>query len=243
MNTTKFENKSTKVVAHRGLSGIERENTNAAFIAAGNRSYFGIETDIHVAMDGEFIVAHDSSMERVSGSSLVIEESTLPMLRSITLYEKNNETKDRYDLRVSTITEYVRICKTYEKVCVLELKGYFGKENLKRLVEAIKAEDYLESIIFIAFDWKNLTDLKAVYPEATMQFLCREISLENLSELVKNGFSLDINYMGVTQEIIDFMHQNNLVVNVWTVDDKDEAERLAAMGVDQITTNICEGLN
>lgn len=243
MNTTKFDNKSSKVVAHRGLSGIERENTNAAFIAAGNRSYFGIETDVHVAQDGEFIVAHDSSMERVSGSSLVIEESTLPMLRSITLYEKNGETKDRYDLRVSTITEYVRICKTYEKVCVLELKGYFGKENLKRLVEAIKAEDYLESIIFIAFDWKNLTDLKAVYPEATMQFLCREITLENLSELVKNGFSLDINYKGVTQEIIDYMHENNLVVNVWTVDDKDEAERLASMGVDQITTNICEGIN
>ena len=103
--------------------------------------------------------------------------------------EKNNETKDRYDLRVSTITEYVRICKTYEKVCVLELKGYFGKENLKRLVEAIKAEDYLESIIFIAFDWKNLTDLKAVYPEATMQYLCREITLENLAEVVKNGFN------------------------------------------------------
>ena len=93
MNTTKFENKSTKVVAHRGLSGIERENTNAAFIAAGNRSYFGVETDVHVSKDGQFVIAHDSSMSRVSGSSLVIEESTLAQLRSITLYEKNNETK------------------------------------------------------------------------------------------------------------------------------------------------------
>lgn len=243
MNTTKFNNKTTKVVAHRGLSGIERENTNAAFIAAGNRSYFGIETDIHVSLDGEFVVAHDSSMARVSGSSLVIEESTLAQLRGITLYEKNGETKDRYDLHVSTITEYVRICKTYEKVCVLELKGYFGKENLKRLIAQIKEEDYLENIIFIAFDWNNLIDLKAVYPEATMQFLCSEISLETLPELVKNNFSLDINYKGITQEIIDYLHENNLVVNVWTVDDKDEAEKLVEMGVDFITTNICEGIN
>lgn len=243
MNTTKFNNKTTKVVAHRGLSGIERENTNAAFIAAGNRSYFGIETDIHVSLDGEFVVAHDSSMARVSGSSLVIEESTLAQLRGITLYEKNGETKDRYDLHVSTITEYVRICKTYEKVCVLELKGYFGKENLKKLIAQIKEEDYLENIIFIAFDWNNLIDLKAVYPEATMQFLCSEISLETLPELVKNNFSLDINYKGITQEIIDYLHENNLVVNVWTVDDKDEAERLVEMGVDFITTNICEGVN
>ncbi len=243
MNTTKFENKTTKVVAHRGLSGIERENTNAAFIAAGNRSYFGVETDIHVSLDGEFVVAHDSSMTRVSGSSLVIEESTLAQLRGITLYEKNDETKDRYDLRVSTVTEYVRICKTYEKVCVLELKGIFGKENLQKLIALIKYEDYLENIVFIAFDWQNLVDLKAVYPEATMQFLCSEIALETLPELVKNNFSLDINYKGITQEIIDYMHKNNLFVNVWTVDDKDEAERLVAMGVDFITTNICEGIN
>ncbi len=243
MNTTKFENKSTKVVAHRGLSGIERENTNAAFIAAGNRSYFGIETDVHVTKDGQFVIAHDSSMARVSGSSLVIEESTFAMLRSITLYEKNGETKDRYDLHVSTPTEYIRICKTYEKVCVLELKGIFGKENLQKLIDIIKAEDYLENVVFIAFDWQNLVDLKEVYPEATAQFLCKEIGAEKLSELVKNNFSLDIYYKGITKEIVDYLHQNNLFVNVWTVDDKEVAESLVEMGVDFITTNICEGIN
>ena len=31
-----------KMVAHRGVSGLERENTCAAFVAAGNRSYFGV---------------------------------------------------------------------------------------------------------------------------------------------------------------------------------------------------------
>ena len=33
------------MIAHRGVSGLELENTCAAFVAAGNRSYFGIETD------------------------------------------------------------------------------------------------------------------------------------------------------------------------------------------------------
>ena len=35
MNTVKFDKKETKIIAHRGLSGIEKENTNAAFVAAG----------------------------------------------------------------------------------------------------------------------------------------------------------------------------------------------------------------
>ena len=55
------------MIAHRGLSGLERENTYHAFIAAGNRSYFGIETDIHKTADGEFVVIHDETTERVSG--------------------------------------------------------------------------------------------------------------------------------------------------------------------------------
>ena len=46
MNTVKFEHKNTLVVAHRGLSGLETENTVTAFVAAGNRSYYGIETDM-----------------------------------------------------------------------------------------------------------------------------------------------------------------------------------------------------
>ena len=42
MNTKKFDNRNTLVVAHRGVSGLERENTASAFVAAGNRSYFGV---------------------------------------------------------------------------------------------------------------------------------------------------------------------------------------------------------
>ena len=52
MNTIKIDKKDAKIIAHRGLSGIETENTNAAFIAAGNRSYYGIETDVHKTLDG-----------------------------------------------------------------------------------------------------------------------------------------------------------------------------------------------
>lgn len=47
-NTIKIANKgNAKFVAHRGVSGLECENTAAAFIAAGNRTYYGTETDIY----------------------------------------------------------------------------------------------------------------------------------------------------------------------------------------------------
>ena len=38
MNTIKFENKGNiKMIAHRGLSGLEKENTCPAFVAAGGQ--------------------------------------------------------------------------------------------------------------------------------------------------------------------------------------------------------------
>ena len=64
MNTRKFEKKSTKVIAHRGLSGIEVENTCSAFVAAGNRSYFGIECDIHPTLDKKFVVYLSRFMQK-----------------------------------------------------------------------------------------------------------------------------------------------------------------------------------
>ena len=52
MDTIKIENKAVKMVAHRGLSGIEKENTCSAFVAACNRAtYFAVETDVHRTPD------------------------------------------------------------------------------------------------------------------------------------------------------------------------------------------------
>ena len=59
MNTIKFNKKQVQMIAHRGLSGLEKENTCAAFVAAGNReSYFGIETDVHRTADGQLSLIH-----------------------------------------------------------------------------------------------------------------------------------------------------------------------------------------
>lgn len=64
-DTVKIKNKgNVKIIAHRGLSGIERENTCSAFVAAGNRSYFGIETDVRKTLDGHFVLCHDGDTER-----------------------------------------------------------------------------------------------------------------------------------------------------------------------------------
>ena len=69
----KINNKHVLMIAHRGASSIERENSNPAFVVAGAKSYYGIETDIHLTKDGKFIVCHDDNIKRVTGVDMIIE--------------------------------------------------------------------------------------------------------------------------------------------------------------------------
>ena len=122
MDTIKINKGSALIVAHRGLSGLERENTASAFVAAGNRSYFGIETDVRVTADGNFVLLHDDNTLRCGGDAVAPEQCTLQTIQSVQLFDTDGK-RGRIDLRVPEMVDYLRICKRYDKVCVLEFKG------------------------------------------------------------------------------------------------------------------------
>ncbi len=50
------------VIAHRGASSIELENSLAAFRAAAGQGADGVELDVHATIDGEIVVHHDPSV-------------------------------------------------------------------------------------------------------------------------------------------------------------------------------------
>ena len=239
MNTIKFKNVSTKIVAHRGLSGIETENTNAAFVAAGNRSYYGIETDIHRTADGRFAVCHDDDLKRIAGVDIHVESTSLSELQSIVLFDKDG-TKNREDLRIPVLENYISICKKYEKIAVLELKNAFEKEDIEKIVAEIREENYLEQVQFISFCMQNLIYLREIVPNQPAQQLVRYFNEEWFEKLQEHHLDLDVYYEELTEEWVKRLHDVGITINCWTVDHAEDAERLIAWGVDQITTNILE---
>lgn len=239
MNTIKFNKKQVQVVAHRGLSGIERENTNAAFVAAGNRSYFGIETDIWRTADGRFVTLHDGHLSRVAGEQISAETVTEKTLRSVVLYDMDGS-RDREDLRVPTLDNYISICKKYEKTCILELKSNFTPEETERFIEEIRGRDYLDHTIFISFQYDNLLRVRAVLPSQRVQFLTNDASDDMIARLANDRFDIDVQHAALTRERVDALHAAGLKINCWTVDDPARAEQLAEWGVDYITSNILE---
>lgn len=242
MDTIKFDSKKAKVIAHRGLSGLEKENTCSAFVAAGNRSYYGIETDIHVTKDGQIMVMHNDAVE-IDGIDVVVEENDYSKFSSVVLPDIDGST-NRQDIRIPLLKDYISVCKKYGKVSILELKNNFSIDSLKRVIDEFYSFDYLSSVIFISFDLENCINLRKLLPAAKIQYLTfKEITDETIDVLVNNKLDLDAEYYLLTKEIVDKLHSLKIEVNCWTCDDKEEAEKLADIGVDYITSNILEQAN
>ena len=244
MDTTRLNSKHVKIIAHRGLSGIERENTCPAFLAAANRSYFGIETDIHTTRDGKFVIIHDETTERVSlgENNINVEENDYSAVENIVLPDKDG-TKIRQDIKIPLLSEYIAICKKYEKICILEVKNAFTDEEIKKLVEEIKTTEYIQNVIFISFELENCLKLRKILPEHEIQWLIRkdiEVTDELIKIFVDNKLDIDIYYKSLNKENIEKLHSKGIKINCWTCDNKNDAEDLIELGVDFITTNILE---
>lgn len=254
MDTIKIQKTAVKMIAHRGVSLLEPENTAAAFVAAGNRSYFGIETDVHVTKDGHFVVVHDDNLKRVAGIDRVVENSTWKELAPVqifdNLYVKNLEelrekgvhdpSSARRDLRLPLLADYIGICRRYGKTAVLELKNPMAKEAVDGIVQAVQGQGWLERTIFISFFWDNLLRIKQQIPGQKVQFLTERCDGTLMERLEAFGMDLDIEYRGLTQELVNRLHDKKIEVNCWTCDDPAEGEKLSAWGVDYITSNILE---
>lgn len=242
MNTRKFDNKDTLVVAHRGLSGLERENTASAFVAAGNRPYYGMETDIYRTNDGHFVVNHDGNLQRIAGENLIVENLSWETLRKVVLFDTDG-TKDRYDLRLSNLENYISICKKYAKYCILELKSVFTDEETAAFIKICQDGGWLDHVIFISFHYEDLERVRAILPEQPCQFLTGDNSDALIAKLKADKMDIDILHTSLTEERVAAMHAAGIKVNCWTPDDPARCAELAAWGVDFITTNICEGIN
>ena len=243
MDTIKIEKGSVRMVAHRGVSGLELENTCAAFLAAGNRSYWGIETDVHRTADGKFLLIHDSTTGRVSPEDICVEENDFATLRSLPMGK--GDLPLGY-LQIPTLEEYLDICKRYGKLAVLELKDLpDADETVPQIVAVCKERYGLENMVFIAFRFQNLVRVKKAAPEACCQYLLSEdIDLLERTDLVEKmvalGADVDIHHRALTEKHIAFLHEQGLKVNCWTVNDPERAKELISWGVDYITTNILE---
>ena len=132
--------------AHRGCQAYGPENSIPAFIAAGERHVWAIETDFRLTKDGVVVCHHDATLDRTTTGTGNVKDYTYEELRRMRIKEVNcaNIYNKAYDyagfseaeLRIPTMDEYFDICRRYGCVPFIELKEDGGV--IKKMIESIK---------------------------------------------------------------------------------------------------------
>lgn len=92
-----MDQEKTKVWAHRGASGYAPENTLDAFRKAVEMGADGIELDVQMTKDGELVVIHDETIDRVSNGKGWVKDYTYEELKNLILTKRIwNTQRKRY---------------------------------------------------------------------------------------------------------------------------------------------------
>ena len=228
-----------KMIAHRGYSQFEKENTLVAFSAAGSiNEFYGIETDVHVSKDGTYITIHDETTNRVTNErvNINVEENNYEIVSKVILSDIDG-TNNRNDLVIPLMYDYFKICKKYNKVAVCELKQVFTKQQIQEILDIVNSLDMLDNTVFISFILEDLILLREISNDIKAQWLLCKFEDHHLETLLKYNLDVDVHHLNISKQQIDMCHANNVKVNMWTVNDQELANKYASWGVDFITSN------
>ncbi len=239
MNTVKIDKYFRGMIAHRGLSGIETENTIAAFTAAANRSYYGIECDLQSSRDGKLIITHDDTLLRLGLLNVHIPSYTYDEIRRFTLIDRKTGNLND-NLVIPLFSDYLNICRTYQKHAIVELKEGLSLEDIDEAIRQIHKHHSPTDASLISYSEKYLTHARKNYPGINLLFLANKMNDKVYDLCERNQFHLNILATEITEANLKKFHLLGLKVGVFTVNDKDHAEKLIRMGVDFITTDILE---
>jgi glycerophosphoryl diester phosphodiesterase len=220
-----------RVWAHRGDSAHAPENTMRAFDQARAAGADGIELDVRFDADHNVVVFHDSLLERLTGLPGHIEQLSAA---------------ERGKLRVGG--EPVPLLAEVLAGIDLEVNVELKSEKVGRmraLVEAtarvIKDSGRAEQVLVSSFDPVSLIQLHRHLPDVALAYLFHgDQALPLRRGWVGNWMGASLlhpQHSLCTAASVKAWHTAGLPINTWTIDDRDELERVARLGVDGVFCN------
>lgn len=222
------------IVAHRGASAYELENSMASFKKAFELNANAIELDIWKSKDDSLIVMHDQMTGRTANKNLNISTSTAKELRNLRL--KNGE-------QIPFLQEVLDITPEGKKV-VIEIKNENEKDAktiISNLSSLLKSSGKENDAVIISFHLPMLIEAKKQLPHLKCYYLSSKKNKEDeLIEICKkyNLDGLDVYYKILTENLVQKAKETGLDLWTWTVDDPKIALFVRVNNkVSAITTN------
>lgn len=155
----------TLVWGHRGASGYAPENTMTAFEKAVELGADGIELDVQLTKDGELVVIHDETIDRVSDGSGWVKDFTYAKL----IKHNFNRTHTEYEhAQIPILEEVYALIKPTDLTINVEIKTgvVFYPEIEERVLDLTERMGLMERVIFSSFNHYSIQKIKEINPQA-----------------------------------------------------------------------------
>lgn len=239
MQKTRFAPSFTgkpRIYAHRGSSLRAPENTMKAFALGLDEGADGLELDVRRCASGEIVVAHDRDMQRTAGVAKRVADLAFEQLKVFDVGSGEH---------VPKLDDVIDLAASRSALLNVEIKA--DDDNMLRLSKSVahvltrRAKKDRELVLLSTFHPFVCGAMRVLQPEVPVGFLFEDDlqgkALGTLAPLVTGSVAVHPNHTLVTERSMSAWRKRRFLVNVWTVDDVQEARRLNALNVDGLITN------
>jgi len=209
------------VIAHRGASSIELENSLAAFRAAAGQGADGVELDVHATIDGEIVVHHDPSV-----MGLPIAQARARDLAAMPL--ANGEP-------IPTLAQALDVLgklKVFVEVKVLDPRW---DDRLLAVLDRGPNPGGYAVHSFVVHVVRRLGEKRPSLPRGVLS----EVPTRSPRQTLEAALAQTLWQERTTldEQLVKTVHGLGAQIIAWTVDNAADIERMVRWGVDGICTN------
>lgn len=211
------------------------ENTLAAFEAAADRGADGVELDVRVCGSGELVVAHDPTLERVTGGADHRPIAWVP-------YSELRRLDLGGGAQMPLLAEVLALVRARRLYLNVEMKRDVPSRGavVAATARLLSAVDPRQPLLVSSFDPLMLVGLGAALAGVPRALLISPDGwYPKVARLARPLAFSAIHPNRTLTRVADVAawRRGGLLVNVWTVNSPAEARDLAAIGVDGIITD------
>ena len=227
------------VIAHRGASGHEPENTIRAFELAIQQGCQMIELDLHLSKDDHVVVIHDDDLSRTTDRPGKIAKKTLAEIRLADAGKGE---------RVPTLEETIETARGRVELYLEIKEARAGAET----VRVVRKMGFAQDALIASFDLRLMRQLREQVTDIQLGLIVGVPTLNPFSlsrETIPWGLSRRLNFDVLSIEtvlcqtrFVDRVRREGRKLFVWTANDEKAYQRIVAKDVDGIVTNYPDRL-
>ncbi len=238
--------RTPQIFAHRGAKSVAPENTLPAFQAALEMGVDGIELDVQLSKDGVLVVMHNFTVDETTDGHGNVGDFTAAELAR--LDAGSHFSPDFAGVGVPTLEQVLDLVAGRCRLNVeIKSRDPLGGDEADVLAALIRRRNLYDQVLVSSFNPIALIKLRLLDPAVPLALLYYGRPLPSfLAQVWRSPAmrpqALHPHHPLVDAELIALARTIPAQVNTWTVNDVDEARRLAALGVDAIMSDVPDQL-